>query len=173
MSNNPAPAIPGTLPLLGALGAPVQSPSGSTPFFFPGQFSARPALACLADLVLAQGVPTDAVSLAQQLGLALPGRMGVQDMVNLAEGLGFTVRLDRHMPGDLCQLTLPVLLFMADGSHGMQVLTQCDGQYAVTHSHASVVPTRSMLPVEMLVPAWARDGQGWVLSLGRCPINVV
>ena len=173
MSHSPAPGNPGVLPPLAVLGAPVRPPDGSNPFFFPGQFSARPALACLADLLRAQGVPTDAVSLAQQLGLALPGRMGVQDMASLAEGLGLTVRLDRHTPADLCQLTLPVLLFMADGSHGMQVLTQCDGQYAVTHSHASVVPTRSMLPVEMLATSWARDGQGWVLSLGRCPINVV
>jgi ABC-type bacteriocin/lantibiotic exporter with double-glycine peptidase domain len=97
----------------------------------------------------------------------------VQDLVSAAEGLGFEVRLARHPSDDLTRMVLPVLLFMADGSQGLQVLTQCDGRYVVTHSHVSVVPTRSMLPSDMLVSSWARGGWGWVLSLSRCTVNLV
>jgi ABC-type bacteriocin/lantibiotic exporter with double-glycine peptidase domain len=152
--------------------APAELLEGGT-FFLPEQFAARPALACLADLCQAHGVSTDTHQLAQLLGLALPGRVGVQDLVSAAEGLGFKVQLARHTSDDLLHAVLPVVLFMADGSQGLQVLTQCDGRYVVTHSHASVVPTRSMLPLDMLVSSWSRGGWGWVLSLVRCPANIV
>lgn len=177
MSSSPAPTTAGDFAgdprLFGATGAPADPSDGGSPFFFPGQFAARPALACLADLCQAHGVSTDATQLAQQLGLTLPGRVGAQDLVSAAEGLGFTVQLARHTPADLPRMGLPVLLFMADGSQGLQVLTQCDGRYVVTHSHVSVVPTRSMLPLDMLVSSWTRGGWGWVMSLARCTVNLV
>lgn len=177
MKSSPAPSTAGDFAgdprLLGATGPQADLSDGGSPFFFPGQFAARPALACLADLCQVHGVTTDATQLARQLGLALPGRVGVQDLVRAAEGLGFAAKLARHTPADLPGMVLPVLLFLADDSQGLQVLTQCDGRYVVTHNHVSVVPTRSMLPLDMLVSSWARDGKGWGLSLGRCPINVV
>lgn len=177
MSNSPASTIFGNFAgdprLIGASGASADLSDGDGPFFFPGQFAARPALACLADLCQAHGVSTDATQLAQHLGLTLPGRVGAQDLVSAAEGLGFQVQLARHTPAELPRMGLPVLLFMADGSQGLQVLTQCDGRYVVTHSHVSAVPTRSMLPLDMLASSWARGGWGWVLSLVRCTVNLV
>lgn len=173
MNRNLVPDTAGAQPLFSESGAPITASDGSNPFFFPGQFSARPALACLADLAQAQGVSTDVTQLAQMLGLSLPGRVGVQDLVSVAEELGFDVQLARHTGEALSGMPLPVLLFMSDGSHGIQVLTRCDGGYVMAHSHASVVPTRSMLPLDMLMSSWARGGSGWVMSLARCPINVV
>jgi ABC-type bacteriocin/lantibiotic exporter with double-glycine peptidase domain len=172
MPSSPTTGVTGNLYTFSATGAPVQPTESVNPFFFPGQFAARPALACLADLAQAHGVSTDITQLARQLGLTLPGRVGAQDLVSAAEGLGFEVRLERHSPGDLPRMVLPVLLFMADGSQGLQVLTQCDGRYVVTHSHVSVVPTRSMVPLDMLVSSWAMGGLGWVLSLSLGTVNL-
>ncbi len=173
MSSSPAAVTSGDHHAFGNTDVPVEPPDGGNPFFFPDQFAARPALACLADLCHVHGVSTDVAGLALQLGLTLPGRVGVQDLVNVAERMGFEVQLVRLTPDDLARTVLPVLLFMADGSQGLQVLTQCDGRYVVAHSHVSVVPTRSMLPLDMLVSSWASGDSGWVLFLTRCPANVV
>jgi ABC-type bacteriocin/lantibiotic exporter with double-glycine peptidase domain len=173
MSSSDAPGFFDDHRPFSASSLPAEPGEGSGPFFFPQQFAARPALACLSDLSQAHGIPADPAKLAQQLGLTLPCRVGVQDLVSAAEGLGFKAQLIRHTTEDLLHTSLPVLLFMADGSQGLQVLTQCDGRYVVTHSHTSVVPTRSMLPLDMLALSWSRGGWGWVLSLARCQVNVV
>jgi len=143
----------------------IQGSNGS--FFFPGQFAARAALVCLADMAKAIGVPTNPVQLARQQGVDLSARLGVQDLVNVAESLGLTALLERHPPTALAQLELPVMVFLADGSHGLQLVTQCDGKYVLMHNHASLVPTHSMVPLVKLADLWALGGQGWVLRLQR------
>lgn len=164
MNHRPASSVAGALHPTGC-GHVAGSPVGSSPFFFPDQFVARSALACLADVAEAQGVRTDATQLAALLGLHLPARLGVQDLIRAAEGLGLFPRLECRSLEDLALLPLPLMAFMASDGEEVQVVTHCDGRYVVAHSHGSVVPMRSMVPVDMLARSWACNGSGWVLIL--------
>jgi len=142
-------------------------------FFFPGQFAARPAVTCLADLASALGVATDATQLAQIAGIDLQARLGIQDLIGAAERLGLKAYLERHPPAALAQLALPVLVFLSDGTQGMQVVTHSDGRYVVMHNHSSVISTNSMVPLANLSGGWTQGGQGWLLRLERCLSDVV
>ncbi len=142
-------------------------------FFFPGQFAARPAFACLTDLASALGVATDATQLAQLAGIDLQARLGIQDLIGTAERLGLKAHLERHPPAALAQLALPVLVFLSDGTQGMQVVTHSDGRYVVMHNHSSVISTNSMVPLGNLSAGWTQGGQGWLLRLERCPSDAV
>lgn len=168
MSHCPASCVAGALHPT-CCGQVADSPVGTSPFFFPDQFVARSALACLADVAEAQGVRTDATQLATRLGLPLPARLGVQDLIRVAEGLGLCPRLECRSLEDLARLPLPLMVFMASDGEEVQVVTHCDGRYVVAHSHGSVVPMRSMVPVDMLARSWARNGSGWVLMLHSTP----
>jgi hypothetical protein len=135
-------------------------------FFYPEQFSARPALAALADVAQTHGRLTSPEQLADFLAVKLPCRLGAQDLIRAAESLGLPASIRRCAATDLSDVDLPVLLFVtpACGQPSVQVLARCDGKYVATRDHGSTVPRSSMGPIGHLLSEWAAHGEGWLLE---------
>ncbi len=137
-------------------------------FFFPGQFAGRAAMASMAELAQAHAdLDFTAGELARKMGITLPSRVGVQDLMRAADLAGLSAKVQRVAVSELQHLTLPVLLLSADTDSlpAVLVVAHCDGRYVVTHDHASVIPTNAMGPMHMLAQGWAPDGMGWVLTV--------
>lgn len=136
--------------------------------FFPGQFNGRTALASVLALADAHGVVTRGLAeLAASLGVGLPSKLGVHDLMRAAELLGLDVQLSQLSPDELAKVPLPALLIhpQADTAAQLLVLSHCDGQYAVTEDHTSTVPLSNMGPLRMLAAQWAAGGKGWCLMV--------
>lgn len=171
-----SPAAPAGNPV-SPTGAPVSASTEDTveeAFFFPGQFAGRAAMAAMAELALAHvNLDFTAGELARNLGITLPSRVGVQDLMRAADLTGMQAKVQRVAAAELQHLPLPVLVLSADNGDlpAVLVVAHCDGKYVVTHDHASVIPTNAMGPLHMLASAWAPGGKGWVLTvqaIARC-----
>lgn len=156
-------------------GSPIPSPVEDTveeAFFFPGQFAGRAAMAAMAELALAHvNLDFTAGELARNLGLTLPSRVGVQDLMRAADAAGLQAKVQRVAAAELPHLALPVLLLSADTGDlpAVLVVAHCDGKYVVTHDHTSVIPTNAMGPLHLLAAAWAPNGKGWALTVQPLP----
>lgn len=151
-----------------ALASKAPTAATGQPFFYPGQFPARAALAAVAHLARAHtGAQSSPSELARLLDLFLPARLGVQDLLRASEVLGLDARLQRVPPQELADMALPTLLLLPEQDHlpTVLVLAHCDGRYVVTHDHSSVIPSNAMGPLSMLASDWAPHGTGWVLTV--------
>ncbi|HRK38493.1 MAG TPA: hypothetical protein PK347_08895 [Burkholderiaceae bacterium] len=151
----------------GAFGSAV---TGSA--FFPGQFNGRTALASVLALAEVHGVAARSVAeLAVSMGVGLPTKLGVHDLMRAADILGLDVQLSQLSPNDLAHVPLPALLLNTHGgvSANLLVLSHCDSRYAVTEDHASAVPLSNMGPLSLLAEQWATDGKGWCLVVKPSP----
>jgi ABC-type bacteriocin/lantibiotic exporter with double-glycine peptidase domain len=129
-------------------------------------------MASMAELALAHvNLDFTAGELARNLGLTLPSRVGVQDLMRAADAAGLQARVQRVAAAQLQHLALPVLLLSADTGDlaAVLLLAHCDGKYVVTHDHTSVIPTNAMGPLHLLASAWAPNGKGWVLTVQPLP----
>jgi hypothetical protein len=141
-------------------------PEDMSSFFFPGQFPGRAALAAMAELAKTHArVDFSPSELARRLGVQLPKRLGVTDLMRVADLLGLKVGLNRVVSSAIQHLPLPVLLISPDSGQvpSLLVATHCDGRYLVTHDHSSVIPANTMEPLSALAPHWAPTGKGWVM----------
>lgn len=170
-SSTPANGVPPP----SSSGESVSSPTDDTvdeAFFFPGQFAGRAAMAAMAELALAHtNLDLTAGELARHLGLTLPSRVGVQDLMRAADVAGLQAKVQRVATTQLQHLALPVLLLSAETGDlpAVLVVAHCDGKYVVTHDHTSVIPTNAMGPLHLLASAWAPSGKGWVLTVQPLP----
>ncbi len=146
----------------------AQAPEADGAFFFPGQFAGRPALAAVAEMARTHtGQAVTADELAQALGLVLPSRAGIQDLIRAGECVGLHLTVLRLGAQGLAEQALPVLVFVQDGgaSTAALLVAHCDGRYVVTRDHATATPANRMGPLHDLTDAWAPAGEGWALCV--------
>lgn len=162
--------------MLHATARPAEPFSRATPaasagaFFFPGQFAGRPALAAVAEMVRTHtGRAVGVDELAQLLGVVLPCRVGVQELLRAGELAGLPLSVVQLRADGLATPALPLLVLVPTpapaGGAGTAVwlVAHCDGRYVVTRDHATATPANRMGPLHDLTDVWAPNGEGWAL----------
>lgn len=137
-------------------------------FFFPGQFSGRAALSAVLALAQSHGCRVPGLAeLAAEMGIGLPSRVGVQDLMCAAGQLGLAVQLEQLSALDLPDTPQPILLLYpssADAAN-MLLLAHCDRRHVLTYDHTSLVPMSNIEPLHVLARKWAPAGTGWCLCV--------